>query len=440
MIGNDITHGNDVTYTFKDYMGLLHKLVTVHRWHEDCLNASKLLRPWFVQPATETVESHWWLNVDRSLSLPKLGLRRAIFPMLLEGDGAQISAEALKMSKILLSNNDSMMFESMVANATWYWGEYMNQFNSNSVSTLFHKMDNDYFDTLQPMERADALSSAVLGVAIPRPVFSQMGTYFSKGLRNHYRDTVSFGNIDIPHLQDYGYAINGNRLSTNTLVCPSCTGFVTGLGGSLLNGTPYHSIFQIRAVTQRKVRSRVEQAYNYYDLWAYGVVQRWQGYDVHYKHPRANQRHRIYAANNVSIAMPPVNPLTMDETLPYIMLQDTEREHGFGSSIEWLKNYNMYFVWNRTRIEALREPDYNAMPVQSDDRSMFNADRIQVSMKAPKAYNCLLYATYDVDAADFHVAYPEIAVPLETNVGQLQLGEIDTGPIPEVPPDIEPEE
>jgi len=59
-----------------------------------------------------------------------------------------------------------------------------------------------------------------------------------------------------------------------------------------------------------------------------------------------------------------------------------------------------------------------------------------MTTKMPKAYNCLLYSTYNADDSDFQVAYPEIAIPLEVNVGQLQLPETDTGPRPEdIPPD-----
>nr|UMQ74230.1 capsid protein [Helianthus annus leaf-associated totivirus 9] len=429
--GAELLDMPDITYTEDMIKSLITKLVVTHKWYEELKAAYTALKYWVVQPATETVESHWWLGVNRTLSLPYLGLRRAILPMLLEGDGAEISRDALNIAKLVVGKNDDLFFESMIANATWYWGEYLNQYNSTSLKSLFHKYDNDYFDTLRPHERADALSSAVLGVGVPRPVFSEMGTFFTHGLKSHYKDVVKFGTIKIDHMDEYGYTVSNTNIFANTLVCPSCTGLVTGLGGSLLNGTPYHSIFKINPTVKRNLRSKLVQGYNYYDLWAYGVVQRWQGYDVYYKHPKANGKHKVYAANNVSVAMPPVNPLTMDEVLPYEMLQDQEREHGFGSSIEWLRNYKLHFTWQRFRVEALRTPDYNSMPISGDVRSFMSVDRIMVPGITQKSHNCLLYATYDAERSDFHVAYPEIAIPLGVNVGQLKLTEIDTGPTPE---------
>jgi len=426
----------EFVFTTKDLKSTLTKLVVTHKWYEELKAAAVAMKYWLVQPATETVESHWWLQVERTLSLPKLGLRRAVLPMLLEGDGAQLSREAIVMAKDLVSDNDSLFYESMLANTTWYWGEYLNQFNSTTVTGFLHKYDNDYFDTLRPCERADALSSAVLGIGVPRPTFSMMGTYFSQGLKAHYHDVVKFGNIDIAHLAEYGYTVNHTNLYTNTLVPPSCVGLITGLGGSLLNGTPHHSIFKIRPTVERKIRGKIETAYNYYDLWAYGVVQRWQGYDVHYKHPLQGGKHRMYAPNDVSIAMPPVTPATLQEVLPYIVLQDTERSHCFGSSIEWLRNFETFFSWRRTQVSPLREPEYNSLPASSNPTSYLSADRILMTTKMPKAYNCLLYSTYNADDSDFQVAYPEIAIPLEVNVGQLQLPETDTGPRPEdIPPD-----
>jgi len=151
---------------------------------------------------------------------------------------------------------------------------------------------------------------------------------------------------------------------------PSGVALITGLGGSLMAGTPYSSVFSINPAVHQYYKGRYRKAYNYNDLWANGVVSRWQGYTVNYTHPLRNGTHRIFAANDVSIAMPPVTPATLDMPVSYQLEFIEERYNSFGSSFESLADCAVVCYWTRAETVLQTQPVWNARAASYDVRNI----------------------------------------------------------------------
>jgi len=416
------------TFTSDEVARTISILVGTHRWHEDLLNATNGLKYWLAQPATETVEAHWWHTIKREYSLPKLGLKRAVMGMLLEGDGVMITSEAVRNLASSLSKNDELIFESAFMNACWYWGEYLMFFNSLNAEHTLRKLSMAQQDSITPFERADAIVSSMLGVAIPKCIYRQQATFATGGIIGQLGNRVKFGNIVIEHMQDYGYTVAGDGFNTQTLVPPSGVALVVGLGGPLIAGTPYGSIFGVRQATLKRVGFTRRRAYHYNDLWGMGVVTRWLGYDLHYLHPRASNSHRIYAANDISVAMPPVNIGTLDTPTAYEFLSLSRRQHVFGSDLSLALNCKMVFQWQRDTPTPLARAQYNSPVCYIDERSYAGVRYYKGVKHTSTNYQAYLLADYDYVTSDFQVTYPELAVPLPVPIGDLKLAVNDVGP------------
>jgi len=424
------------TVTESDIVNTISTLVTTHKWYEELASAYRSLRYWLVQPGTETVEAHWWTGMERVLHLPRLGLRRAALPMLLEKGGVNISREALKINKLALSKSDAPYFESLFATTCWYWGEYLAIFNAKNIKHIIRKMEYNTEDALEETARADALYSAILGRAIPKPVFRHQSTYILGGIRSQFTRVMKIGQINISNMEEYGYIAVNNGVRSGTIVYPGCCALIIGQAGSLILGTPYASIFQINPTVVKETRTRDYRGYNYHDLWAYGVVQRWQGYDVVYKHPKSGGVHTMYAPNDVSIAMPPVNPTTVDRIESYTIQRNRPRQHIFGSEITDFMKYKMTFTWHRINCVPLEEPDYHSVGVQGEESSFMVASKFLSDMLDKEQYSAAVLMNYDIDTQDFYEGEPTVAVPVPDAQNSLRLAEQDLGPEPQ--PDEDP--
>nr|WMV64387.1 putative capsid protein [Uromyces fabae virus] len=435
VVGSPIRDGRPVTYDDRDLVNLLHKLVTTHRWHEDSLNARRLLTPWYAQPGTETVEAHWWVNITRVLRLPTLGLKRAAIPCLLLGSAVCTSVDAIAEYDQVISSNDLCVVESVIYNTAWYWGEYMMIHNAKDTHEMLRNFRLNIRDDLPDNIRANALVSSILGEDLSVCNYEGFYTYIEGSLAEHYNKFISFGQIDISHYLEYGYEHQHRLLKLSHLVTPGCVALITGRAGSLLQGTPYHSQFTIHPLVHKRKYGGIQRALNYSDLWAYGVVARWNGHDVHYSHPLSNGEHVSYAPNNVNIAMPPVTPRTLTEAASYNLLSVRDREYNWGDDFYLRLEHHQAFHWTSDRVEVLDRPEWRAAVASYDDFTMPTPRSYTQASDMVKDVLARLSVKFDLLAPGFHVERLTAGTSLTKPTQTSQLEMLEPEPLPdETPP------
>jgi len=416
VVGQPIRDARPATYEDTDILHLIHKLVTVHRWHEDALNASYLLRPWYAQPGTDSVEAHWWVNITRVLRLPTLGLKRASIPCLLLGSAVCTSIEAIKHYNKMISANDLCVVESVIYNTAWYWGEFMMIHNARNTHEMIRNFRMNLRDDLSDVIRANALVSSILGEDIDVCSHEGFYTYIEGSLKQHFNKFISFGHIDISHYHEYGYERHDRMLKLSHLVTPGCVALITGRAGTLLQGTPYHSQFTINPMVKRRKYGNLQRALNFYDLWSYGVIARWNGHDIHYAHPLSMGEHRCYAANNVNVAAPPVSPRTLDEASSYLLLSVREREHSWGENFYMRLEYAQAFHWTSERVEVLEKPEWYAPIASYDDLTLPTPQAYDEASDIVKDTLAKLSVKFDLVSPGFHVERMTAGVSLVRNI------------------------
>nr|QED42973.1 putative CP [Phakopsora totivirus A] len=432
--------GGRQPYTIKDLRGTYNKLVRNHRLHEESKQATLLLRYWVAQPATETVESHWWTHCDRSLRLPRLGMARANLPELMAGDGVCISDDASTMLSTLVGPGRCNIFYSLFLNTSWYWGEFMSIYNTTNTHDLIKKINNYDPALLDETIRADALVSAVVGKRVLRCTFRDCYTYMDFGLESQFDKFIPFGKLNLPHLEDYGYKTNNDQVTFEKLVAPSCVTLILGLNGSLLEGTPYSASFNINPVVPVDDFGVFREGLNYQDLWGYGVLARWNGHDVYYKHPRTNSKHKIYAANDISIAVPPVPPYGVRRAESYQLAGISYRDMSWGGNFDWALQQGLCCWWERKQVCLLDAPKWGAAKAPYTESRMKLEPILKIDTALVENYMGAILSRYDVHLSDFQVSLtrPGVAVPGDQNPSSLLPEETPPDPgIEETIPQVE---
>nr|UMQ74227.1 capsid protein [Helianthus annus leaf-associated totivirus 6] len=397
------------------------KFVKTHRLHQELYNASLLLTNWLIQPATETFESHWWTHVDRTLRLPVLGLMRANIPGFLDGEAVCITMDAIKNYDRVVSPHVTGYVEGALINTAWYWGEYLAIHNTIDTDGLIRNLNHQVDDRLPYLDRATALASATLGRAIPVVSYKDCGTYLTTPILEQSHCVVHFGHIDIPHLKDYGYDVVGETVMLRKVVTPSAITLLVGLDSTMLSGTPYASEFTVDAAVMTAYKGCKQIAYHYHDLWALGTVMRWNGHDLKYLHPMRTGMHKIYAANNVSISMPPVPPKDMDYAKAYVIAGADTRHHTFGDSFEWARTNKLGFRWVRRYNTMLSTPDWNAAPALVPHIHMAFPTKISYVPLQSYTYRAAILTNFDLEESDFHFTEVQAGIPLPGEKQQSTL-------------------
>ncbi|QGX74233.1 putative capsid protein [Cronartium ribicola totivirus 4] len=406
----------DVAVKSVDYAHLFNKVVKSHRLYEEAVAAKELLSYWICQPSSETLEAQWWTYVPRIMVYPQLGLHRAMFQCFLEGDAISLSATSMEdYTQGLEMQAASLVAKSMMYNTAWYWGEFLTRYNSRDSYDLHRKLCMPDDTSIRADIRATSMVSAVLGIGVRQTLFTGCSTFIPNSLEQHYGIRVKFGKIDISHIVDYGYTHNTNMVIFGKLVAPGGIAMITGLGGSLLDNTPYGSIFNIQPKTKKFIKGTWREAMHYKDLWARGVVCRFNGHDLDYLHPLQHGVHTIYAANDVSIATPPVPPNTDMEPQPYEIKGCFPRQCSFGSSFKDVDNCHLQFYWSRTQTYMLSGPDWRSYPAMAVTLDTVLPLRLVPIPLAATEYAATLVCTYDFNTSGFHVGLERAgAIPLPT--------------------------
>ncbi|QGX74229.1 putative capsid protein [Cronartium ribicola totivirus 2] len=416
----------------EDLLSLLNKLIKNHRLHEENKQAAVLLKYWVAQPGTETLESHFWTHLPRYLSLPRFSAQRAGLPMLLSGDGVCISVDAIKYASNLSQVMRSMLFYSMFVNTCRQWGEYLATFNAVNTDKLMRQMRHSTAEELDEMTRMDSLLSAITGKQVLQCAFRDCGTRLDGPLSSHTQIHVPIGQISIPQMTEYGYVLHGTRLTFGKLVTPGAVALVTGLNGSLIASTPYSAQFSINPMVTIHENGEAMEGMNYNDLWAYGVLARWNGHDLHYYHPYRDGQHKIYAANDVSIAVPPVPLINARRTESYKLGGITRRTNSWGSNMLWAVEGGISLMWERIRSDILIRPEWGAPRALTSVQISSIAREMRIDLSVAETYLGTVSTRYLIEQSDFQVDYTSaaVAMPGELNKSDLLTVEEEGEPPP----------
>lgn len=409
----------DIEYDDKMLMSILNKVVTKHRLHEDFMCAVQAARFWLAQPSTETVEAHWWLAQSRRLHLPQLGLKRAAFTFLLHDEGVCTTQAAIDTVSNISVRDDSAVVESLCMNAYWYWGELFARYNKETQMQLECSVESKQPLDIDDERRAEVMVSAITGRKVSIPVHNLIRTEWDIQLEDNYKIIVPFGKIQFEHKEDYGYKLrDDNNYILNCLPTPGAAAIVIGLSGSLIAGTPMSSLFCSANAAFIKEGKMKSQAVMFNDLWAYGTYLRWQGHDLRYKYPMTQNRHVVFAANNVGIAMPPVLP-PKTRTLSYVIEAVERREYNWVSDIDFILRCNTTYRWAKSPLVVQQKPDW-AAPASVNllvDSAVIT--KFKGYVDDTNNYVVALEGKYGIRSSGFHMAYVTPAVPLGPNVGEL---------------------
>nr|QIP68071.1 coat protein [Erysiphales associated totivirus 15] len=422
-------HNHDITSTVfdaKDVLHTLHKLITNHNLYEDARAAYQAALFWTAQPSTETMEAQWWVTMPRMLNLPSFGLSRGAFPCLVNTDGVQITEAALKETQMMCSGTNKIMLYSGVMNALWYWGEYMSIHNTRNEIKKEKLFEFGNCNLLRSHERAIAMVSAMTGLAVPTPVHSNVYTVFSTNNVENYRRVVNFGTIDKTIVDKYGYTTQTDKMVLNTLCAPGATSIVTGLAGELVQGTPYANHFNIEPLQYEITkRGKITRRTNYFNLWAINVVSRWNGYDVSYRPTGAKFDLVSHAANNVSLAVPPMSLVNTDFEYDYEVGSIVQRTHVFGTNILSTVPLHVSYTWVRGSTSTNRTFGFEIYDSDLEEQTYDVTPTYMIQEKGETAKTVALLAKYDYVNSVFQVSQVRIAQPMPTTTDRLALYDID---------------
>nr|QIP68075.1 coat protein [Erysiphales associated totivirus 17] len=401
-------------YSSRDVQMIISRMINNHRYYEEARSAYLLFNNWLAQPSTETMESHWWVLLSRTMNVPKLGLMRAAFPVLLSVTGVKITNQAMTCANAMLADNDVHLFQSGACNALWFWGEYLAIHNGKNVATVIKQMSHMSETALDTGARSVAMMSAVLGKTVPTPVFSSAYTTLSAPLMEQGRRVVHFGHIDSVQNKKYGYTTTDKTtVIANTIVAPGAVATVLGLNGSLIQGTPISGNFIVRgAQFSVDMRGKRKKYLSYLDLWCSGVVARWQGYDLQYSDYNSASSMVMYASNDTGIAVPPVLQPEDDMTGLYKVGRVEERNHVFGTDFVSYWNLDKHFFWSVTHHKALSSPSRKSSEIEGGNDGFVIARHALVHVESRPDYMTALVATYDPHVSGFQVARTAVAIPL----------------------------
>lgn len=401
-------------YDSRDVQKIISRMINNHRYYEEARSAYLLFNNWLSQPSTETVESHWWVLLSRTMNVPKLGLMRAAFPVLLSVTGVKITSQAMACANAMLADNDAHLFQSGACNALWFWGEYLSIHNGKDVATMLKQMSYMSETALDTGARSSAMMSAVLGKTVPTPVFSSAYTTLSSPLMEQGRRVVQFGHIDCVRNRKYGYTTtDSTTVIANTVVAPGAIATVLGLNGSLIQGTPISGNFVVRgAQVSVDMKGRQKRYLSYLDLWCSGVVARWQGYDLQYDNYNSASSLVLHASSDTEIASPPVLQPEDDMTGLYRVREIEERDDVFGTDFVSYWNLDKHFFWSVSHHKALSNPDRKACAIEGGDDGFVIARHALVHVESRPDYMTALVATYDPHVSGFQVTRTAVAIPL----------------------------
>nr|QIP68064.1 coat protein [Erysiphales associated totivirus 11] len=411
----------EVEVTHMNVVRLIQKLVQNHRWYEGLRDAMIMSSYWLMQPSTETVESHWWVCLKRRMLLPQMGLTRAIIPQLVSITATNVSREGLEAVKAVGRMDDSLLIESLYKNTCWYWGEYLAIYSAKDMDTLLDKMYKTADDNLNIQARYIALVSAVTGKHVATTNTGTMYVMIEGGIKAQLRRTVSFGKINIPNIEEYGYAINAEKVIANSLVAPGCVGLILGMGGDLIKYTPYGNAFGINQAVRMRKTSGYQEGYSWYDLWALCVVADWQGYDVIYTTPGNSKKlFKSYSPGECSVAVPPVRFSSDWDYGKYVVKGVVERDVCHGSNAVDVHRAKRSFVWTRTSCKVQHITEYGSIDAPSEELEVVPIDDYIMIEKQRDNYMAYVLTTYNMDESDFCVEYTRTAIPVHTGIPVLE--------------------
>jgi len=395
-----------VDVTVDKLMQFIKLTVMNHRVHEDLLAASRIAVWWSAQPATETFESAWWRHVVRRQQLPQLGMRRALLPFLTAGEASGITADGIAQVSTLASLVRCLQVPGVMLNTYWYWGEYLALMLQKDYGALVGAVESSYSPAIQIFERAYTLVSALTGRQLPVPFVPRCAPYFAISPTEQLSIKLKYSRID-DNFKSSGHVVDpvARTVSFHHLITPACTMIVVGLAGTLIRGSPLSSAFALKPKTTIQLGYSYRDAVDYYDLWALAVVSRWQGFDVLYESPFDGGEVRTYAANDVSVALPPIARALRGRPSSVVVKGIMERKRCFGAQARLLADKEYTFTWTRGPIHVQQTIDYNSLPITEGWPERFVAQELTVRVDSTlKSYQIAVVGSYDVAGQHFQTS------------------------------------
>ena len=328
-----------VAITFDEVMSLMEKFTAIHRCYDDASVARLMFDNYVAQPLPNTVEAHLYFDIQWVTDLPILGMRRAVVALLLGDQPALVLPSSVKEMNDLRAIRRTQLVVSLAVNTLWYWGEYlyvaMRAHWDEAVADL---MDGKAHD-MQVQLWQSSVVSAMLGRVQPVSIFRSVGTRFRYSFEKCFNATSLVVDRMTPSretamlAQRVNIGNNKCRLDYKMTVPPGCTAMIVGLAGSLTAQTPMAPEFSVVRPTRQRMFRRLVSYTTRANIWASGLVSRWNGYDYRYSDGSSQNRDDflvMWAPNNDNIAPPPVFNSQVAFFNEHQWYDTMEREHVFG--------------------------------------------------------------------------------------------------------------
>jgi hypothetical protein len=188
---------------------------------------------------------------------------------------------------------------------------------------------------------------------------------------------------------------------------------VTGLAGELVKGTPYANQFSIDPFElETTKRGKTTRRTNYFNLWAMNVVSRWNGYDIHYRPTGANFDLISYAANDASLAVPPMTLINTEFEHDYEVGQIEQRECIYGTNVFATVPMHISYTWVRGSTSTHRTMGFELYDSDLVDQTYTITPSHLIQEKGEASKTVALLAQYDYVNSVFQVSQTRIAQPI----------------------------
>lgn len=402
-----------MSYTYDDVMDTLYKFVAIHRCYDDSVLAMNLFDNYVAQPLSTTVEGHIYFNIPWITDLPKLGMRRAAVAIMLADQPALIAPSAYDTHHSFTGITRVQTSISVAVNHLWYWGEYLYIAGRLNWDQTINELTRGKAHDMQVDRWQASVISAMVGQKQPTSPFYGVGTRFRYSFDKCFgAPRIEMDNI--PDSRELNMTSDGImaqgihcRIFKYTVPPPNA-GFIIGLDGTLLTNTPYGARFTITKPRTQLGRNNLVKRVSRANAWALGVSGRWNGYDVKYSDGSVQRRSEalvMFAANEDSIAPPPVFDPDVEMLNEHAIYGTIEREHVFGElptdSLE--EDGQREFIWNNDKIGLMAEFSRRSYESVSLGATGRRSQALMARVQFDKEFLLAVNAEYQPESADFRL-------------------------------------
>uniref|UniRef100_A0A2V0RL40 Capsid n=1 Tax=viral metagenome TaxID=1070528 RepID=A0A2V0RL40_9ZZZZ len=372
-MNNYAAQNPNLNISSKEICNVIQKYVSLHRVYDDMYAAHKIALTYICQPDCDTMESHYWFNMEFDTILPKFRVFRGVHSYFTTGQPVRLNRLAMEFWDTFKSHWDTLFNASIVENSLWMQAEFLSNINSTNDEYLQYTINDPIYIKRDRTTHISTCISSITGLAEITNMFDHTGTLIKCRGQNIFEgvllkvdkveseDKVKLMN-NLIHVQSNLFII---EIETVVPVSPSGDIFIIGLNGSLLDNTPLRSNFTIKKNEKHRVRKRFVMYYSYLQLWAWALISRYTGYDVRYTLGSDQTRNNplvCYAANNVQVVKPPIHDVLSERYYPYVMEDVCERAIILGENPFYSMQYGeeREMTWYTGEIRLFESTEWNS--------------------------------------------------------------------------------